>query len=160
MLYKIIFLSAITSPLNTYVPEVGNRPIKHKLPPHKDKHIKYSRTTKELLFLQKMKQQDILPQDITNHILKYSMLLGNKCFEENFPRIKDWHNFSIPIVYHHALTQKQIEVMAKLFEYYTFELMSKDTYTSHYFLRSKKDYRILLKMPIELRKHLTKAPQS
>src|SRR5436189_4530978 len=104
MLYKVIFLNAffITNTLNTFVAGVElNRPTRHKLPPHKDTHIKYSRTTKELFFLKRMNKKDILPKDVTDEILKYSILLGNKCFEENFPRIKNWYDFSIPIVYHH-----------------------------------------------------------
>ena len=171
MLYKIFFLSAFFINLLHTLPLIpfpaGGTSKGIELPPHKNKHILYQRTTKELFFIHQIIKTKNIPYDIANQILRYNILLGNKDFEEKFPYIQKWHDFSIPLTYHHFLTHKQIALMAKVFEYYSFNNTKSLTYfpackrvTHRYFLRSSHDYKQFLKLPIELRQYLIQLPLS
>ena len=171
MHYKIIFfsifLTRLIHPFPLYPFPAGGTNKGIELPPHNNKDILYPRTTKELFFIHEIIKTNNMPHDIANHILQFSVSLGNKDFEEKFSYIQKWHDFSIPLTYHHFLTQKHIALMANLFEYYTFK-STKDLiyspasrrFTHQYFLRSDKDYKLFLKLPIKLTEYLIQLPLS
>jgi len=173
---KIICLSIFFTYLIHSFPLVPQKGI--LLGPHKTQNILYPRITKELFFIKEMIDKKILPTDMTNLILNYTILLGNKDFEEKFPYIQQWHDFCIPLVYNHFLTQEQITIIAKVFEYsipcrihcdpqliikfgnYYNAHQKSPKYTHYYQLRSKKDYKSFLKLPVKLREYLIQLPLS
>lgn len=117
---------------------------------------------KELLFAHTMRKNNILPHDVANYLIQYCLLLRNNDFYNNTePFIVQWKDFCIPPYYYHTLRPQHI-VLIK-------ELLSKQPFSTrfgcgqcelHYPLQSHKDYKLFLDLPIELRRCLTKLPES
>jgi len=121
------------------------------------------------------------PQDVINHIRHLHIQLTNQDFANIFSSkifnkyddlgfltfsndsvLTVWDDFMIPRHYYHYLTEKQIHC---LYQY----LASKPSYihyptekriAMHYSLYGKETYKIFKTIPIEIRRYLTKLPQS
>lgn len=167
ILFTFNSLSSMHEPIHT-------RPKKHtkKLKKNK-KNCSDNSIIKELFFFEKYKPI-ILPSEIINQILEYSVRLRDRDFQSNFTTYANkWRDFRIPIFYHHILTPQQINLMQHLFNN---EHLIKINYTKdphapygygiilhkklYYTLKSEKDYQLFLTLPKNIRICLTKAPLS
>jgi hypothetical protein len=117
---------------------------------------------KELLFAHTMRKKNIFPRDITNYILHYSSSLKDKIFAQNNETYAlSWKDFNIPSFYHHTLTQKQMTVIQYMLSSRAYTItFGYGQCAIHYSLKSEKDYRTFLTLPLELRKCLTQLPLS
>ena len=113
-----------------------------------------------LFFARMMREEKNIPRDITNNILQYSVCLKNKDFKENFPHKGIWDDFHIPIQYQYLLTAEQLNILGNVFKYRPQECLQYEIYSRYYYLKSKKDYKLFLQLPIEVRSCLTKLPQT
>lgn len=128
--------------------------------------------TKEFLFAKTIRNNNILSTTIICIILNYSRLLRDKDFRDSTAAYAEqWRDFRIPTLYHHILSSKQMNLIQNLltsehFEGYSPIDFSKELiqiyrpYEMHYCLKSKKDYKLFLTLPIELRQCLTQLPSS
>jgi hypothetical protein len=116
--------------------------------------------TYTVFFVRMMIEEKDIPKDITNHILQYNIWLKNKDFKEKFPHKDIWDDFRIPIQYQYLLTAEQLNILGNVFKYKPLESFQYEIYSRYYYLKSKKDYKLFLQFPIEVRSCLTKLPQT
>jgi hypothetical protein len=118
----------------------------------------------ELRFAHHIVHKKSIPKEIANHIVLYSAVLKNQDFENKVdPFVYQWHQFKIPPSYSYFLNQKQYYLIKSLI---TSEPLEKKTFIKnqvihlelYYTLPSKKDYKLFLTIPIELRRRLCYKP--
>jgi hypothetical protein len=118
-----------------------------------------SPSIKRLFYIQLIGTKNNLPNEIVTLLQQYTFQLNNKLFEQNFAHIAIWHSFCIPISYHQLLTTPQIRIIEELFQQNPL-VRHKKKVELYYILNSQKDYQTFLTLPIEVRKQLTKMPNS
>lgn len=121
------------------------------------KHTLDDSINKELLFVHAITDKEVLPSEITKKIiLPYCAALKNKEFEERSETFKEtWFKNSLITRDYYFLTSQQKELMYKIITT-RFEGLTRIEYC----LDSTKEYKLFLKLPIELRKNLTLVPNS
>jgi len=110
------------------------------------------------IVVNKISKKYNLPQEIIFFIKKLSELSRNKDFEQAFPRIKEWKNFSIPLTYHQLLSSKQIDVVKTLFSKAIHLTPCRGQIFMMYDLDSNQQYKVFTTIPIAFRLCLTKPP--
>lgn len=124
---------------------------------------------KELFFFKKYKTI-ILPPELIDKILTYSIQLRDRDFINNTDYTHRWCDFRIPLFYHHILAPQQINLMQHLLTaqhlikvnyindpHSNGEIVHKELY---YTLESKKDYKLFLTLPKNIRICLAQTPLS
>lgn len=146
----------MTSSLNSM--EVIKKP-KNKKTHNKKIHDpnEYLHTTIQKFWL--IHQIGNFPKEITNLIQPYE-IPTNKNFEQDFRHVDVWRDFRIPLFYYYLLQSSQIKIIEKLFTSEPSWIPYQERVAIHYSLPSKEDYKEFLTLPIELRRYLTKLPQS
>lgn len=151
MFYVLLFISTIfmTSSLNAM--EIIKKNKVHK------KHTLDDSINKELLFVHAITDKKFLSNEITKKIiLPYCAALKNKEFEDRSETFKEtWFKDSLITRDYYFLTSQQKELMYKIITT-RFEALNQ----IDYYLDSTKEYKLFLKLPIELRKNLTLLPNS
>lgn len=110
------------------------------------------------IVVNKISKKYNLPQEIILFIKKLSELSRNKDFEQNFPCISVWKNFSIPITYHQLLSLEQTDVVKTLFSSSPHLMPCRGHVFMAYLLDSSQQYKVFKTIPIEFRQYLTKPP--
>jgi hypothetical protein len=118
--------------------------------------------------------QKNIPQEINKHITQYHIALKNNyllsLLKNKNPTLVKWCDAHIPLNYYHLLNNTQIQLLQEMFRpsysHPTPQLQCSlrqrrnNMDEHHYFLQSEEDYQLFLTLPIEIRKCLTKAPNS
>lgn len=153
MLYALIFITSLCTINSLH----GMQLFKNR----KQTKTEPSQTIYKKIFLTRIIGKNYtLPQEIVSEIVQYAPLLRKKDFDKNFIHIHQWDDFRIPLLYQYLLTPEQTNIMTQLFEYDPGSCHYENRYRMHYSLDSKKDYKLFLTLPIEVRRCLTKLPQS
>jgi hypothetical protein len=122
----------------------------------------------KLLLVKKVYTKNNLPKDVINYIQQYSIALNNRDFQNSTDKfIIQWNDFRIPTIYYLLLTPKHISLLKELLtaqpyehQIHTLRSYGPETIEFEYYLKSKKDYKLFLTLPIELRKCLALLPSS
>lgn len=116
----------------------------------------------DFLVTQRMLNSNILPKEITTQIQQLCIRLRDNDFENNFLYFDIWNDFNIPRHYHWHLTSQQTHCLQQYFMYEPSLIAchQEKRIAMHYSLNSKEDYKIFKTIPIEIRRCLTKLPQS
>jgi len=151
-------LCIITS---SHAMEIIKRVKKHKPRKEQKNTFRHPIITDFLVTQRMLNDKQLLP-DITTQIRQLCIQLRNKTFEDNFISLDVWDDFAIPRYYHYYLTPQQTECL-ELFLYHPPARIphpEEKRIAMHYSLNDKKEYNIFKTIPIEIRRYLTKLPQS
>lgn len=114
-----------------------------------------------LFYIKEICDKNKIISEIMEYIKWYSFALKNTDFL-NISELclTNWHDFRIPTDHHWFLTSHQINLMQDLLTSSPYSGTYDRVRQIHYILKSKKDYRLFLTLPIEIRKCLTLMPKS
>jgi hypothetical protein len=156
-----IFCSLLCITVSSHAMKIIKKVKKHK--PHKEQKNTFRHPIiTDFLVTQRMLNNKQLPPDIATQIRQLCIQLRNKTFENNFISLNVWDDFAIPRYYHYYLTPEQTNCLELLMYRPPSRIPHPEEkrIAMHYNLNDKKEYNIFKTIPIEIRRYLTKLPQS